>query len=85
MISDTPSCETPMEAPVDLSALFWIYSRKTEDQILKARLCFLTSPERGQLLLNLQMREGEHMQIEINRAQLAGIVLEGARILWERG
>jgi hypothetical protein len=45
-------------------------------------LCFLTRPEPGQVLLNLQMHEeGELMRVQINRGQLAGLVSEGARFL----
>lgn len=52
--------------------------RSVADHI--AELFFLTSPEADDYIVNLQTEEG-FQRVRINRDQLAGIVLEGVRIL----
>lgn len=46
----------------------------------KARLAYLTTQD-AIPVLNLQTQENSLMRIEINRDQLAGIILEGVRAL----
>jgi hypothetical protein len=45
----------------------------------KARLAYLTS-QAGEVVLNVQT-ESMYMRFELNRDQLAGIVLEGVKVL----
>lgn len=69
-----------------LWASLWTSSRVTKaiPKPKKASLAYLTVPSREVLLLNLSV-EGEFMQFEINRNQLGGIVVAGARELLSTG
>jgi hypothetical protein len=59
-------------------------SRRAIAEPKKAHLAFLTVPSQGVLLLNLVI-EGEFTRVQINREQLGGIVVVGARELLSTG
>lgn len=53
---------------------------------VSARLVFITEPERGVFLLNVQLTsEGKLHRIELTRNQLAGMVVRGADVLLRTG
>lgn len=67
-----------------LWARLWTFSLKGIPEHPKARLAFLTIPAPGVMILNLQF-EGEFMRVQVNREQLGGIVVAGARELLMTG
>ncbi len=44
----------------------------------RAKLAFLTEPSAGVFVLNFQFGDGEVMQLEISKAQLGNILVDGA-------
>lgn len=47
----------------------------------KAKLLYAVNPPDGRLLLNVQTEAGEFSQFEMSRGQLAGLILDGVRML----
>lgn len=69
-----------------LSASFWTSSRKPKgvEEPRPASLAYLTFPEPGMMLLNLQFDSNEFLQARVSREQLANIVVDGAVVLLRR-
>jgi hypothetical protein len=47
----------------------------------KAKLLYAVNPLDGRLLLNVQTAAGDFAQIEMSREQLAGLIVDGVRML----
>lgn len=50
-------------------------------QEVRAKLLYAVQPPDGRLLLNVQTEAGEFSQFEMSRGQLAGLILDGVRML----